>query len=362
MTKMTRSQRIVLIVLGTLTAVACGFLVIIFVLNSQEIMRTSAPTIVSLPPIPTAPTETPPAPPTATALPPTPTPVPTPTPTPGAPPTSFDAQIANEPEDPTLRVQRGYAYVEMGAYANAIGDFDAAIGLDGTLAEAYMGRGEARFYVKEWSAALEDFDQALMLNLDLADAYAWRGRLLSEWGEYARGIEALRQAIALDETDPVKHIWLAQALLRSGNPGAAKVAYSTSLSLESHSVEAYVGRMMAEEELGDLDAVQINLSHAMSTAPFDPASLNARAWFFARYQQDRLYEAEQLAQQAVAGTEDDLEKARYLDTLGWIYYQQGHLEQAITTLEEAAALATVEGEVIYSEILEHLEEVRAAQQ
>ena len=56
-----------------------------------------------------------------------------------------------------------------------------------------------------------------------------------------------------------------------------------------------------------------------------------------------------------------MERARYTHTLGWIYYQQGYLEQAITTLEEAAALATVEGEVVYNEILEHLEEIKAAQ-
>ena len=367
--KMTRSQRAIIIVLGILTAIVCGFLATIFALNSQDILQTLAPATVTPPPVPTVPTQTPTVPPAATGAPPTPTPTsaPTFTPTPAsdAPQTSYDLQIADEPENPSLRLQRGYAYVEIGAYADAIGDFDLAIsgatGMTETLVEAYLGRGKARFYVKEWSAALEDLGQALTLDPDLADAHAWRGHLLSERGEYELGIEALRQAITLDEADPAKHIWLAQALLRSASPGAAKAAYSAALSLESHSVEAYVGRAIAEAELGDFDAAQVNLSHAMSTAPFSPVFLNGRAWFYARYQQDHLYEARQLAQQAIAGAEDDLEKARYTHTLGWIYYQQGHLEQAIATLEEAATLATVEGEVIYSKILEHLEEVKATQ-
>ena len=76
---------------------------------------------------------------------------------------------------------------------------------------------------------------------------------------------------------------------------------------------------------------------------------------------DHLFEAGQLAQQAANGAKDDLEKARYLDTLGWVYYLQGYRDQAITTLEEAAALATIEGEVIYGEILDHLERVRGGQ-
>ncbi len=363
MTKMTRSQRTILLTLVALTAMVCGLMTSISVLNAREILQMLAPATATLTPMPPVPTETPTFPPIATASPtltPTPTPTVTPTPIANAPPTDFDVQIAGEPENPTLRVQRGYVYVGVGAYASAIKDFDVATRMDETLAQAYVGRGAARFYLREWRAALADLDQALILNLDLADAHAWRGHLLSEWGEHALGIEALRQAVALDEHDPVKHIWLAQALLRGGNPDAAKTAYSTALSL-SHSVEAYVGRMMAEAERGDLGAAQVNLSHAMSTAPFSPVSLNGRAWFFTYYQPDRLYEAEQLARQAVDGAKNDLDKARYLDTLGWILYQRDYFDKAIATLERAAALATVEDQVVYGEILEHLEEVKATQ-
>ena len=118
---------------------------------------------------------------------------------------------------------------------------------------------------------------------------------------------------------------------------------------------------MAEDALGDPEAVQVNLSHAMSTDPFNPVSLNGRAWFYAQYQPDRLFEAAQLAQQAIAGAQDDLEKARYMYTLAQIYYQQRYSDQAITTLEEAAALATIEGEVIYKEIAEYLEEIKTVE-
>jgi tetratricopeptide (TPR) repeat protein len=258
-------------------------------------------------------------------------------------------------------LQRGYAYIEMGAYASAIEDFNTAIALDGTLAEAYLGRGVARFHTKEWTTALADLDQALALNPGLADGYAWRGYLLAEWGQFNQGLDDLRQAIALDETDPAKHIRLGHALLHNGRPSQAKVAFSTALSLESHSAEAYAGRAMAEAELGDMEAAETNLSHAMSAGPFHPAALHARAWLRAWYQSDHLYEASQLAQQAVEGATNDLEKARYLDTLGWLYYRQVYRDQASATLEEAVTLATVEGEVVYGEILDHLERLRAGE-
>lgn len=366
--KMTRSQRLTIIVLGMLTAIVCGVLVTIFTINSQEIFQAFAPAPTTLPPTPTIPTETPTALPTDTPSPTlTPTPVPTftPTPTPSAPQTSYDTQIAEEPENSSLRLQRGHAYIEIGTYTDAIRDFDlviaASAGMTETLAEAYAGRGQARFHTKEWSAALEDLDQAVTLNPDLANAHAWRGHLLAEWGQYELGIAALRRAVTLDEEDPVKYIWLADALLRSQSPGEARTAYSAALSLESHSVEAYIGRAMAEAALGDLDAVEIDLGHAVGTDPFDPVALNGRAWFYAQYQQDHLFEAAQLAEQAIAGARDDLEKARYMLTLGQVYQQHGYHDRAITTLEEAVVLATVEGEVVYDEITEYLEEIKVTE-
>jgi tetratricopeptide (TPR) repeat protein len=364
--KLTRSQLIVLIILGVLTVLVYGCIVSIVLWNSQQIAQVFTPTAATSPP-PATQAEEPMVSPTATVPPvPTSTSVPAPTtspstPTPAAPQTRYDSQVADDPGNSAPRLQRGYAYIELGAYTHAVEDFDVAIGLDGTLAEAYLGRGEARFHLKEWGAALEDFEQALALNPDLADAHAWRGHLLSERGEYRLAIGALRQAVALDEVDPIKHLRLAQALLRGGSPGQAEIEYTAALSLDPHSVEAYVGRAMAQAEQGDFDAALADLDGMLGAAPYDPVALDGRAWFYAWYQQDHLYEAEQLARQAVAGAEDDLERARFLHTLGWVHYQREQYEEAVAALEEAAALATVEGEVVYGEILEHLEEARAAQ-
>ncbi len=355
--KLTRSQLIMLIVLGVLTVVVYGCLVSTIVRNSQQISEVLAPGAATNPPSEAQAEGLTPSP-TAS---PTFTPTPTPTPIPAAPQTRYDLQVARDPGNPTLRLQRGYAYIDLGAYIYAIEDFDAAIDLDGTLAEAYLGRGEARFHFKEWSAALEDFERALALNPDLADAYAWRGSLLSEWGRHGPALEALHQAVALAEMNPLKRLRLAHALLRSGSPNEAQTEYTTVLSLEPRSVEAHVGRAMALAEQGDFDAALDDLSSAQSLAPYDPLALNGRAWFYAWYRRSHLDEAEQLARRAVAGAEDDLERARYLHTLGWVYYQQERCEEAVAVLEEAAALATVEGEVVYGEILEHLEEARAAQ-
>ena len=344
--KLTRSQQIVVIVLGVLTLIVYAILVGTIVRNSRRPTQANPSPVQSAEPTPS---------PTATA---TPAPTLTPTPVPPAPQTRYDLQLASEPENPALRLQRGFAYIALDAPIPAIADFDAAIELDGSLTEAYVGRGQALFQVKEWTRALEDFERALVLNPDLADAHAWRGHLLFEQGRHGAALETLRQAVEVDPGDAWKHLLLGRALLQDGNTDDAKIEYTTALALDARSVEAYVGRAMAYAEAGDLDAAQADLYSALDIAPFDPVALNGQAWLYAWYRHDQLGEAEQLARRAVDGAEDDFERARYLHTLGWVYIQQERYEEAVTVLEAAASLATVEGEVMYREIVEHLEEAR----
>jgi tetratricopeptide (TPR) repeat protein len=361
--KFTRSQLIVLITIGVLVVAVFGGLASIVVRNTQQFSQVLAPTTAEMAPLDQVEASSPAPTTAATVTPaPTPTPVPTLTPTPIAPQTRYDLQVAREPESPTLRLQRGYAYITLGAYIYAIEDFNVAIERDAKMAEAYVGRGEARIHLKEWTAAMEDFDQALALNPDQADAHAWRGYLLSERGEHDPALEALRRAAVLDGGDPWKHVLLAQALLRSGNASEAEAEYTVVLLLDPRAVEAYVGRAMARAEQGDFDAAQGDLYSALDIEPYDPMALNGQAWYYAWYRHSYLAEAEGFARRAIEGTEGDLDKARYLHTLGWIYYEWGRYDDAAAVLEEAAGLATVEGEVVYKEIIEHLEEARKAQQ
>lgn len=355
--KFTRTQLVVLVILGVLTVATVVFSVGLMV-EGTRLMRASQ--LAETSPI-TQPADrlisSPPSEPTAA---PTSTPIPLPTPTPFTPQTRYDLQIAREPENADLRVQRGYAYMDLGAYESALGDFNMAIELDDSLPEAYLGRGALRFYLREWSAALEDFDRALELNPVYADAFAWRGRLLAARGEYDAGLEALRWAVSLDGSNPLNYTWLGQALLDSGDFVSARGEFTTALLLDPRSIEAYVGRAMAAAKQGDIDAAQDDLHAALAIGPYEPAALHGQAWLYTWHKSGHLAEAEQLAQRAVAGARTELERARYLDTLGWVYYQEGRYEEAEAVLVEAVHLATVGGVVVYRDILDHLDTVREA--
>ncbi|MCX7682636.1 MAG: tetratricopeptide repeat protein [Anaerolineae bacterium] len=370
MSKLTRSQRLMLYSLAVVTVFSCAFPVAILVLNYQAIMQWLGRSTSSAQ-LPPSPSPSPPTvPPTVETPSPTPSPPPTeqptatPTPTPAPPGTPYDEQVAADPHNPLLRLQRGYAYIELGAYSEAIYDFNTAIALTETVtiqAQACLGRGRARFHSGEWSAALMDFDLAIGLNPNLADAYLWRGYLWSERREYGAAVGDLRQAVALDGTDPLKYLRLADALLGRGDLPGAERAYRAALELAPRSVEACVGLAMVNAAQGNDEQAEAYLDQALRISPNDPQLLNGRAFIYARYRGDRLFEAEQLARQALAKARQPLEKARYLYTIAWAQYRQNRYEEALQTLAEAAALATIEGQVVYTEIIELGVQVQSAQ-
>ena len=247
--KLTRPQLVGVVVIGVLALGVWVCLIGLVVQNSRQVSQLLAPTATPLASLDQTSETDPLA--TETLV-----PEPSPTPTPLAPQTRYDLKVASDPEDAELRIERGYAYIELGAYDHAIGDFDVAIRLDDTLATAYSGRGEAYFHLKEWTKSVEDLEMGLSMDPGLAQACALHGHLLSEWGQYGPALTALRRAVELDNEDPRTRIWLAQTLLHSGNPEQAETEYTMAISLEAHPVEAYAGRAMVLAELGEFGLIE----------------------------------------------------------------------------------------------------------
>ena len=66
---------------------------------------------------------------------------------------------------------RGYAYLEQGAYEDAIWDYTAAIGLNPDDTQAYSGRGHAYLEQGAYHNALSDFTDAILLGPENAWSY-----------------------------------------------------------------------------------------------------------------------------------------------------------------------------------------------
>ncbi len=79
----------------------------------------------------------------------------------------------------------------------AIIDFDKAIDLNPSYAEAYNSRGSAYFEVGDFGQAIADYNRAIEMNPDFGGAYANRGLAYANLGDVDQAIADLEKAISL---------------------------------------------------------------------------------------------------------------------------------------------------------------------
>jgi tetratricopeptide (TPR) repeat protein len=97
----------------------------------------------------------------------------------------YSQQIHATPQDPKPYVNRGVQYALLGLYPDAISDYNKAIKLDSTIAEAYYNRGIAKSRFAYTKSSCVDVKKAAMLGLHQGkDLYENKcGLYKSELGE-----------------------------------------------------------------------------------------------------------------------------------------------------------------------------------
>ncbi|MBT3192378.1 MAG: tetratricopeptide repeat protein [Verrucomicrobia bacterium] len=106
----------------------------------------------------------------------------------------------------------------------------------------------------------------------------------------------------------------------------------------------------AYERTGQLDEAKRVFETGLRHHPMSDRMLNYIAYMLAEANRD-LDQAEGYAQRAIT---IDPKNAAYLDTLGWIYFKQGHFDKALQQIEQANALMGPD-----SEILHHLGDIHS---
>ena len=92
----------------------------------------------------------------------------------------------------------GWLYETVGNYEEAKNNYDLALNLDSSSADAYNNRGIVNYYLGEFSEALNDYNQAMILAPSLAEPYLGRGIVYSESGEFDKAISDYSRAIELN--------------------------------------------------------------------------------------------------------------------------------------------------------------------
>ncbi len=114
---------------------------------------------------------------------------------------AFTRAIELKPDYATVYYTRGRAYLNLGSYRQAIGDYSKTIELRPDFVKAYYSRGLSYVGLGNYQQAVEEFTRAIELKPDMAEAYYGRGLSYVVLGNYEQALTDLKSSARLGHKD-----------------------------------------------------------------------------------------------------------------------------------------------------------------
>ena len=112
----------------------------------------------------------------------------------------------NEPLETAAKyIERGQTYLKTGEWEKAYLDFDEAIRLEPTNAEAFRFRGASLYKMGEAELAIKDYSQAIKLDPNNSDLHLNRGILQADSGDSDDALVDLNEAIRLNPKNAIAY-------------------------------------------------------------------------------------------------------------------------------------------------------------
>ncbi|MDX2245020.1 MAG: tetratricopeptide repeat protein [Leptolyngbyaceae cyanobacterium bins.302] len=144
---------------------------------------------------------------------------------------SFTNATTPDPDGSKQFMTAGTQKSQQGQFQAAIADFDRAIQLNSTDANAYINRGYARHRSGNLGGAVDDYRKAIELNPNSALAYSNLSHVRFDQGRFSDAEKDANQAIGLKKDLPEAYVNLGNALFAQGKPDQASQQFQTALNL-----------------------------------------------------------------------------------------------------------------------------------
>ena len=162
------------------------------------------------------------------------------------------AYIDTAPQRADKEFQEGMKLMRPGKYPDAIVHFTHALDIGGQLPQAYLERGNAHRSLGESEAALADFQAAAGLDSSLADAHNGIAIIYLERHDSRHALEELNKSLALEPT--IEAYYQRGLILESqGEHQKAIADFDLAIAVARDAPYMYRARAMSKEKLGDLE-------------------------------------------------------------------------------------------------------------
>ena len=241
--------------------------------------------------------------------------------------------LTDQPDFAYAHFQLGYVYTALKRSADARTEYERAIALDPKMAEAYLNLGLLLLDRQEYAAAVVPLRKAVDFLPAQSRPRSLLGVALDRSGDEAGAAESFEAVSRLDPNDFMAVVYLGWFSIRRSKPAEAESRFRRALEIQSDGPSALQGlaeSLDAQKKAEAADAYRKYLA-AM------PDDSGARTRLVHLLLEQEKYD-DALAELDRAGTS----QAPTLESLKLradIQIAQKHLDDAITTLKQAIALA-----------------------
>lgn len=246
----------------------------------------------------------------------------------------FEKLLQQQPEDDDLRLSLALVCLEAQAWEAALKHLKVLIARDAHVNVALFNLGRVYQALEQPEKALQAYGSVGVGNEYLpAQALYFRLQLQQ------RGIEQASQQLALTRQNHPQYaqqLYLVEieALTEQNHTQAAWQRTLAALQAFPNDLTLIYTRAMLAEKRNDLPQLEQDLRHILAQDPENAMALNALGYTLAD-RHLRLEEAQALIEKAYAINAED---PAILDSLGWVHFRQGNLEEAERWLQAAYAL------------------------
>lgn len=244
----------------------------------------------------------------------------------------FDRLIQDNPDNPEVIYPVAMLALQQG---------DAVTGraqLEKLLNSDFPDKSTLHFFIgqidedkKQLEPALQHYRQ-VTVGEQYINARARAAQILLKLGRPEEAREMIRGTQASSNTERTQLTLAESQLLReSGKHTEAYALLESALSKQPDNTELLYETALTSERLGKTDVLEKHLKHLLEIKPDHAHALNALGYSFAE-RNIRLNEAHQLITHALSLAPQD---PFIMDSMGWVLYRQGKLNEALTTLETA---------------------------
>ena len=177
-------------------------------------------------------------------------------------------------KDVEAYLKSGVRDYKSGARQRAIEEFTRAIELDPTRSVGYAARATALFQMKDYAGAIKDCDKVIGLGHDgvgptadwrshIVDAYLIKGECRYYLHDVQGALQSLDTAISMNPDDPLVWVIRGGTLVESREWDGAIVDFSKAIGQDPEDAMAYYGRATAECFLEDYENSLANVSRAI---------------------------------------------------------------------------------------------------